>query len=64
MYGLDDQPTRLCDGRSRREWLRVGGLGVLGLGLGELLRANNSANLANAALPESSLVVRQTSIDG
>ena len=26
--------TRLCDGRSRREILRVGGLGLLGAGLG------------------------------
>ena len=30
--------TRLCDGVTRREALRVGGLGALGLGLPELLR--------------------------
>jgi hypothetical protein len=36
MFGLDDRPTRLCDGLSRREWLRVGGLSVLGLGLGAM----------------------------
>src|SRR5262245_35967700 len=39
MYGLDDRPNRLCDGQSRREWLRVGGLSALGLGLGDLLRS-------------------------
>jgi hypothetical protein len=55
MYGLDDRPNRLCDGRSRREWLRVGGLSVLGLGLSELLRAGSGANPAHAAPPDSSL---------
>ena len=34
------QPTvRLCQGQSRREWLRVGGLTTLGLGLPQLLAA-------------------------
>src|SRR6478736_7609882 len=56
MYGLDDRPNRLCDGKSRREWLRVGGLSVLGLGLPELLQAGSGANPANAASSDSSLV--------
>lgn len=56
MYGLDDRPNRLCDGKSRREWLRVGGLSALGLGLGELLRAGSVANPVNAASYDSSLV--------
>ena len=55
MYGLDDRPNRLCDGRSRREWLRVGGLSMLGLSLGELLRAGSMADAANATPPDSSL---------
>lgn len=52
MFGIDDRPTRLCDGHSRREWLRVGGLGMLGLGLGDLLRAGpGPATAAPAASP-------------
>jgi hypothetical protein len=39
MLLLEDRPTVLCDGVTRREWLRVGGLSVLGLGLPELLGA-------------------------
>jgi len=38
MFSLYDQPTRLCDGISRREWLRVGGLGALGLSLPQFLQ--------------------------
>ena len=38
MWSLDDRPIRLCDGISRREWLRVGGLSTLGLSLPDLLR--------------------------
>ena len=33
----------LCDGLSRREWLRVGGLSALGLGLPELMQARANA---------------------
>lgn len=34
MFSIYDRPTRLCDGISRREWMRIGGLGGLGaLGL-------------------------------
>jgi hypothetical protein len=39
MLLLEDRPTVLCDGITRREWLHVGGLSVLGLGLPDLLRA-------------------------
>src|SRR5205823_2706575 len=39
MLSLRDRATALCDGISRREWLRVGGLSVLGLSLPQLLRA-------------------------
>jgi hypothetical protein len=31
MFALHDHPARLCDGISRRELLRVGGLSALGL---------------------------------
>lgn len=39
MLSLTDRPVRLCDGLSRRECLRVGGLGALGLSLPALQRA-------------------------
>jgi hypothetical protein len=55
MYGLDDRPNRLCDGQTRRELLRVGGLSVLGLGLSDLLYAGCHANQAKAAALDSSL---------
>lgn len=48
-FGLDDRSTRLCDGQSRREWLRIGGLSVFGLGLGDLLRAGAVPNPAMAS---------------
>src|SRR3954471_11237518 len=56
MYSLDDRPNRLSDGQTRREWLRVGGLSGLGLGLGQLLRAGSEANPVHAASPDSPLV--------
>jgi hypothetical protein len=40
---------RLCDGLSRREWLQVGGMGLLGLGLPNLLRAEKSKTNKHAA---------------
>src|SRR5262249_910628 len=39
MLSLHANGTRLCDGLTRREWLRVGGLGALGLSLPALLPA-------------------------
>jgi hypothetical protein len=55
MLGLDDRPNRLCDGRSRREWLRIGGLSMLGLGLGDLVRATPGSSRAHAATANSAL---------
>jgi hypothetical protein len=43
--------VRHCDGRSRREFLRVGALGLGGLSLPGLLRAAASAAAASAARP-------------
>jgi hypothetical protein len=43
MLSLETTPSKLCDGVSRREWLRVGGLSVVGLSLPELLRAQGPA---------------------
>ncbi len=48
MLGLHHRGTRLCDGLSRREWLRIGGLGALGLALPELLHAKGTRPAATA----------------
>ncbi len=40
MLSIQDRSTRLCDGISRRELLRVGGLSTLGLSLPALLAAS------------------------
>src|SRR6516225_7205258 len=39
---LQNKPTTLCDRISRRDWLRVGGLGLLGLSQPHLLRAEDT----------------------
>jgi hypothetical protein len=44
MFSLFDKGTRLCDGLTRREWLRVGGLGAFGLSLPALLGARAAAS--------------------
>jgi Protein of unknown function (DUF1501) len=45
-----DNGYRLCDGTTRREWLRVGGLSLGGLSLASLLAQRaNAADSANAA---------------
>ncbi|MBI2925958.1 MAG: DUF1501 domain-containing protein [Verrucomicrobia bacterium] len=38
MLSIPGQPGRTCDGWSRRELLRVGGVGLMGLALGDILR--------------------------
>lgn len=43
MFSLHEKGPRLCDGLTRREWLRVGGLGALGLSLPSLLEARSQA---------------------
>ena len=42
MFSILGQNTRLCDGISRRELLRVGGLSAFGLSLPQLLRASQT----------------------
>ena len=48
MLTIQDQPTRLCDGMTRRDWLRVGGLGALGLSLPDLIAARQAAGATPA----------------
>ncbi|MBI1902060.1 MAG: DUF1501 domain-containing protein [Planctomycetia bacterium] len=48
MFSIDGRAARLCDGISRREWLKIGGLGLGGMGLGcltlpRLLAARDTA---------------------
>jgi hypothetical protein len=38
MFAVGEHRVRLCEGVTRRQWLRVGGLGVAGLMLPDLLR--------------------------
>ena len=49
MFGLHNDGTRLCDGLTRREWLRVGGLSALGLSLPALLGAKNTSSASSGA---------------
>ena len=46
MLTILDRPQQLCDGWSRREWLRVGGLGAFGVALPSLLQARQTATPA------------------
>ncbi len=43
MLAIGAMPTPLCEGMTRREWLRAGGLSTLGLTLPELLRQRAAA---------------------
>jgi hypothetical protein len=42
MLTIQDEGSRLCDGLTRREWLRAGSLGVFGLSLPALLQARRT----------------------
>jgi hypothetical protein len=53
MLHLSGPGTRLCDGVTRREFLRVGGLGVAGLTLPALLRGRAAAGPAPRARAKS-----------
>src|SRR5947208_3532114 len=49
MLSLLGSPRTLCDGRTRRDFLRLGGLGALGLGLSDALRLQAAAAPAERA---------------
>ncbi len=53
---LGDQFARTCDGVNRRNFLKVGSLGLGGLGLADLLRARAAAKGESAEVPETSVV--------
>src|SRR4051812_15152883 len=50
MLRILGSPKALCDGLTRRDFLHVGGLGALGLGLGDLFRLSE-ARAANPSPP-------------
>lgn len=50
MLSFHGRSPSLCDGLNRREWLRVGSLGMMGLSLPELLKSRAS-NTVQAAAP-------------
>jgi hypothetical protein len=53
MLTVDSHPHRFCDGITRRDFLRVGGLGAAGLTLADLLRLEARGS---AARPKKSLI--------
>ena len=49
MLRILGSPNKLCDGVTRRDFLHVGGLGALGLGLGDFFRLREAQATAPAA---------------
>jgi hypothetical protein len=55
---LDNRPARTCAGFSRREFLRIGGLGLLGgLTLPELLRARAESVASGGTVKDKSVIL-------
>src|SRR5262249_32450004 len=57
MFAIHDRGLRLCDGLTRREWLRVGGLGLFGLGLPALLAGPRAAVAAPQGKAKACIVL-------
>jgi hypothetical protein len=59
MFTIQDRSTRLCDGLTRRDWLRVGGVGAFGLSLQALLarQAAQAAVVPSSGKAKSCIVV-------
>ena len=54
MLSFNHHGPKLCDGLSRREWLRVGGLSAFGLGLPQLIDGRCHAAMADGSPLSSS----------
>src|SRR5215470_3476952 len=52
MLSIHDDGLPLCDGLTRREWLRVGGLGVCGLSLPALLAGRQASAATERTSPK------------
>ena len=62
MLSIPGLPGRTCDGYSRRELLRVGGAGLIGLSLPEFLRMQAMAAPAKLAIePKAKSVTKAKS---
>jgi len=57
MLEIRGAARRLCDGISRRSFLRVGSLGVAGLGLADLLRHEGQASVAGGVRSKRSVIL-------
>jgi hypothetical protein len=57
MFRVYQEPTALCDGMSRREWLRIGSVGLAGLSLPSLLQARANASATPARGRAKSCIV-------
>lgn len=58
MIELFGSSSRRCDGQSRRGFLKLGTLGLVGLSLGDLLRAQAAASpTVRATMPERSVIL-------
>src|ERR1051325_2245441 len=57
MLQIEDHGAPLCDGITRRDWLRIGGLGMLGLTLPNLLAARAQAGRGEAGRAKSCIVM-------
>ena len=57
MLRFFDHSTRLCDGLSRRECLRVGGLSLAGLSLQQLLQAREKSSVERRTGTAKSVIV-------
>jgi hypothetical protein len=57
MLAIHGNQSRLCDGVSRREWLRVGGIGLGGLSLPGLLRARADASATGRPASAKSVII-------
>lgn len=57
MLAIHDDGMRLCDGLTRREWLRIGGLALGGLSLPTLLAQQARAQAADRRGPAKAVIV-------
>ncbi len=57
MLKIQSSPVRLCDRLSRREMLRIGGLGVAGLSLADVLRPQPARAATSAPRAKSCIVL-------
>src|SRR5262245_17545637 len=57
MLSLRSDPIQVCDGFTRREVLRAGGLGLMGLSLPQLLQARETSSTPRAAKAKACILL-------